>query len=150
MHITLETDYAIRIVDALAHKKIEPLPEKDDGVGSRRRCLDAKTISEQTGVPPRFTLKILHKLVGGGIVRSFKGVYGGYELARELPELSLCDVVELMEGEYRFSRCLSDGYSCSCCSDGDKLPCAYQNVYANISLTVRDILKQQTFDKFVK
>lgn len=44
MHITLEADYAIRIVQVLAQNQ---------------RRLDAKTISEMTGVTLRFSLKIL-------------------------------------------------------------------------------------------
>ena len=58
MFLNNETDYAIRIVSCLAKQ-------------SER--IDAATIAEQTGVTPRFTLKILHRLVQGGVVRSFKG-----------------------------------------------------------------------------
>lgn len=61
MHITLETDYAVRIVSVL--------------------CLDggrveAKAISERAVVTLRFALKILRKLVSAGIVRSYKGTQG--------------------------------------------------------------------------
>ncbi len=55
MHMTLEADYAVRIVDKLA---------------SSNEKIDARTISEQTQVPQRFALKILRKLVAGGIVKS--------------------------------------------------------------------------------
>ena len=47
MHITLETDYAIRIVDFMA---------KNSG------RLDAKTISEKTSVPQTFAMKILRNV----------------------------------------------------------------------------------------
>lgn len=128
MHITLETDYAIRIVDRLIK------------AGGR---LDAKTISERSDVPQRFALKILHKLVSGGVVKSYKGNGGGYEIALKPEELSLYDIVELVEGTYRFSRCVGDGYSCSC-----ELPCAYKKVFSDISEEVCKMLKKQTFDKF--
>ena len=55
MHMTLEADYAVRIVEFLA-------------VNPGRA--DAKTISERTSVTLRFTLKILRTLVSDGIVRS--------------------------------------------------------------------------------
>lgn len=42
----------------------------------------AKTISEMTGVTLRFSLKILRKLVAAGIVKSFKGTQGGYEIGK--------------------------------------------------------------------
>lgn len=141
MHITLETDYAIRIVDTLAK---EAAKEKNSFKG----CIDAGTIAERTDIPLRFALKILRKLVCGGIVKSYKGVYGGYRLIAKAEELSMYDVIELVEGEYRFSRCLSEDYSCNCGSDG--LPCNYRSVFAKVTDMVKDYLKQQTFDKLVK
>lgn len=141
MHITLETDYAIRIVDALAK---EAAKEQSSFKG----CIDAGTIAQRTDIPLRFALKILRKLVCGGIVKSYKGVYGGYRLIAKSEELSIYDVIELVEGEYRFSRCLSEEYSCSCGNEG--LPCSYRQIFAGVTDMVKDYLKQQTFDKLVK
>ena len=141
MHITLETDYAIRIVDALGRESLK-------GGNGIKSCIDAGTISESTDVPLRFALKILRKLVSGGIVKSYKGVYGGYRLIKPVKEISLYDVIEIVEGEYRFSRCLSEEYSCNCSADG--LPCKYRQVFAGVSDMVREYLKKQTFDKLIK
>ena len=55
MHMTLEADYAVRFVDFLA---------------SCKEKTGANTISDKTQVTLRFTLKILRKLVDGGIVQS--------------------------------------------------------------------------------
>ncbi|MDR0223383.1 MAG: Rrf2 family transcriptional regulator [Oscillospiraceae bacterium] len=134
MHINLETDYAIRIADALAKAK------KD---GER---LSAVEISDKTNVPGRFALKILRKLVAGGVAKSYKGVHGGYELVREPKELSIYDVAEITEGKIRFSRCLGEGYDCSC---GDGLPCAYRKVFGEITDEICGMLKKQTFDKLI-
>lgn len=141
MHITLETDYAVRIVDTLGKESLK----ENDG---HKNCVDAGTISERTDVPLRFSLKILRKLVSGGIVKSYKGIYGGYRLIKPLNEITLYDVIEIVEGEYRFSRCLSEGYSCNCSADG--LPCNYQQAFANVTKMVKDYLKKQTFDKLIK
>lgn len=140
MHITLETDYAIRIVDTLAK---EAAKEQD----SFRGCIDAGTISERTEVPLRFALKILRKLVSGKIVKSYKGVYGGYRLISELKDISIYDIIEIVEGEYHFSRCLDKSYNCSCGSDGS--PCSYRIVFGEVTDMVKDYLKKQTFDKLV-
>lgn len=133
MNITLESDYAVRIVDYLAVQ-----PQK----------VGAGTIAEVTGVTPRFTLKILHKLVSAGIVRSYKGAKGGYELARPAAEITLKDVIETVEGPYTFSRCLDPNHSCKCenssCRQGS---CRFQRVYDDISDTVRKKLEQVTFER---
>ena len=91
MYITLEADYAVRIVNCLAKN------------GSR---MDAKALSAATGVTLRFSLKILRKLVAQGIVRSYKGTQGGYELARAPQEIPLGEVIETVEGPITISRCV--------------------------------------------
>ena len=131
MHITLESDYAIRIVHTLARED---------------KRMDAKTISEQTGVTLRFSLKILRKLVTDGIVKSYKGAQGGYELAKPANEISLRKVIEAVEGEYRFSRGLSEGYACTREHSGK---CKFQAAFDEISGIVRDKLDTYTFDKLI-
>lgn len=128
MHITLEADYAMRIVGCL--------------VNSERR-LDAKTISEETCVSLRFSLKILRKLVSNGIVKSFKGTQGGYELAKSPAEISIMDVIETVEGKYQLSRCLAPEYGCSRGMSGQ---CRYQRIFDEISLDVEKKLASYTFD----
>lgn len=133
MHITLETDYAIRIVECLAQS------------GGK---LDAATISSRTDVPNRFSLKILRKLVHSGIVKSYKGSQGGYELADEPQNITLRTVVEAVEGKYNFSRCLSDDYYCSRHNNEscDKIcACRFRAVYDKISAMVRDELEKVNF-----
>ena len=58
MHINLESDYAVRIVQYLAQS-------------NERR--DAQSIADSTCVSLLFTLKIMRKLVAADIVQSFKG-----------------------------------------------------------------------------
>ena len=130
MHITLEADYAVRIVSCLSRAE---------------KRLDAKTISEQASVTQRFALKILRKLVANGLVKSFKGTQGGYELAKNPSEISLKDVIETVEGQYHFSRCLSEEYGCNRGMSGH---CQFQRVFAQISEDVAKKLDSYTFDMF--
>ncbi len=131
MYITLESDYAIRIVSCLAQEQ---------------KRMDARSISEKTNVTLRFALKILRKLVAGNIIKSYKGTHGGYELARPLKDISLKDVIEIVEGEYAFSRCLEGSF---CCSREQGTPCTFQRVFAEVSQMVKARLSEATFDKLV-
>lgn len=127
MRITLEADYAVRIVDTLAQE------------GKR---LDAGTVSEKTGVTIRFCLKILRKLGQAGVVRSFKGVRGGYELLKKPSELTLLTVIEAVDGPILIGRC-SEGLACL--RSDDPCYCYYHNAFADISEMVRDRLSSITF-----
>lgn len=126
MYITQEADYAVRIVYCLAkHGK---------------RC-DARTISEEMSVTLRFSLKILGKLSTAGIVKSFKGNRGGYELAREAVEISLKEVLSAVEGPYSMSRCLCENE----CNRGALNQCAFQRVLARISNDINSQLEEVSF-----
>ena len=119
MRITLESDYALRIVSALARKN---------------EIIDAKTLSDEVSVTQRFTLKILHKLVSGDLVKSYKGVNGGYKLNVAPENITLKDVIELIDGPIAISRCLESSEACSMISD--KASCIYHHIFDKISLDV--------------
>lgn len=126
MHITRETDYALRIVDCLARS------------GEK---MGASLIANKTNVTLRFSLKILRKLVASGILRSYKGAQGGYEIARPLEQISLNDVLETIEGPYALNRCQTFPEECThwgCDA------CPYHNHFVSISNDVRQQLKSVT------
>ena len=119
MRITLESDYALRLLSTLALHD-----EK----------IDAKTLSDEISVTQRFTLKILHKLVQKDFVKSYKGVQGGYKLNVSPDEITLKDVIELIDGPIAISRCLESNESCS--MNPDKTACIYHHIFDTISLDV--------------
>ena len=119
MRITLESDYALRILSALA---------------MHNEKVDAKTLSDEISVTQRFTLKILHKLVQKDFVKSYKGVQGGYKLNVPPDKITLKDVIELIDGPIVISRCLESSESCS--MNPDKTACIYHHIFDTISLDV--------------
>ena len=128
MHMTLEADYAVRIVEFLA---------------AANQKVDARTISEETHVPLRFALKILRKLVADDIMISYKGAHGGYTLSRPASSITLRQVIEAVEGPYRFSRCVDNGYACNCSS---VTACPFHSVFDDITQMVIQKLDEATFD----
>jgi Rrf2 family transcriptional regulator, iron-sulfur cluster assembly transcription factor len=120
MRITQEADYAVRIIDCLARQKGR---------------LDARSIAEMTGVTLRFTLKILRKLGLAGIVKSFKGVQGGYELAREPAEINMRQVIEAVDGPIVINRCLSGVLPCS--QTESECGCYYHKIFSDVSKSIQ-------------
>lgn len=125
MVMTLEADYAVRIVEFLTRN-------------SGR--WDARTISEKMQIPLRFSLKILRGLVAEGMVCSFKGAKGGYALARPAAEITLRQVIESVEGPYMLSRCQKEEYSCG------RSQCGLHKIYEKISKDVRRELDLYDFE----
>lgn len=124
MVMTLEADYAVRIVEYLT---------------KYRERRDARSISEETQIPLRFALKILRELVREGMVCSFKGAKGGYTLAKSPEDITLRQVIELVEGPYMLSRCQKEEYSCG------REHCRLHTIYEKISEDVRRELGSYTF-----
>ena len=133
MRITQEADYAIRIVCRLAQ--------------SEERRVSAAEVSDSSAVSVRFTLKILHKLVQGDLVQSFKGVNGGYKLKKAPKDITLKQVIELIDGPIAIARCLDSGESCSL--NCDKSACDYHHIFDIISIDLANKLNRITIDDVI-
>jgi len=127
MKITMEADYAIRIVYCISRS------------GSR---MDARSVSEEVNVTLRFALKILRKLVMSGAIVSYKGVGGGYALAKAPGDISLKDVIEAVDGPILINRCLGRG---DCSRVSDKSRCPFHVQFARINEMLADELAKVNF-----
>ena len=132
MRITLESDYALRIVTEL---------------GKNGGRMDAKTLSEITSVTQRFTLKILHKLVVANIVKSYKGVNGGYVLAVPISDLTLKTVIELIDGPIAIARCIESEEGCAL--NHDKATCTYHHIFDSLSFDLARKLDKITISDVI-
>ncbi len=57
-----------------------------------------RRIAERHDVPPRFLVQILLQLKGAGLVASVRGAAGGYHLLKPPQEVSLGQVMEVIDG----------------------------------------------------
>jgi Rrf2 family protein len=128
MQLTREGDYGIRSVLYLArqpYKKISFVTE----------------ISEEYKIPRSFLAKILQKLVKAKIVRSYRGVKGGFSLARQAKDISVLDVLEAIEGKLAMNICLADKKKCDFSRN-----CPIHSVWASVQSKVIEVLKKSNFD----
>lgn len=95
MQISRKIDYALRAVIYLALRN-DPRP---CSVGE---------IAAQEGLPKKFLEKIIQDLIRHGLVRSTRGVQGGYTLAREPETVTFKDVVEAIVGPVSLNVCVGD------------------------------------------
>ncbi len=57
-----------------------------------------RSIADRQGIPSPFLVQILLQLKGAGLVESTRGAAGGYRLVRDPANLSLGEVVTIIEG----------------------------------------------------
>ena len=96
MQLKLTTDYAIRTVVYLATQS---------GITS------VAEIGSKMGISENYLMKVLKALKDAGLVAGYQGKRGGYAISKKPEEISLWDIVEVMEGTTKINRCLeADGF----------------------------------------
>ncbi|MFC2149614.1 RrF2 family transcriptional regulator [Candidatus Auribacterota bacterium] len=89
--ITRDTDYAVRALCYIATS------DKDK--------VSATELVKELKIPRPFMRKILQILNKEGILRSFKGLGGGFVLAREPKNISLVDLIKAFQESFDVNEC---------------------------------------------
>ncbi|MCO6457606.1 MAG: Rrf2 family transcriptional regulator [Pirellulaceae bacterium] len=87
MNVSAKTEYACLAVLELA------------GSFGSGEPIQIRRIADVHGIPARFLVQILLQLKGAGLVSSTRGAAGGYQLARDPAELTLAEVMAVVEGQ---------------------------------------------------
>ena len=74
--------------------------------------MSARRISEKQGISIPYLEKILFILNKAGLVRSIKGPGGGYLLTKSSREISIGDIVRVLEGPIALANCLEPSKKC--------------------------------------
>ena len=99
MQLNVTTDYAIRTVLYL---------------GQCKKIASATEISNEMGIPRGYLEKSAFKTEKGRIYfRRIWEARGGYRLNKTLKDITLGDVIRLMESTTKINRCLEDDAYCS-------------------------------------
>ena len=111
LQITRQTEYAIRGLQELARRQ-------DD------TPVQLKVIAGACEVSEAFLAKIFQMLAQSGIVKSHRGVKGGFSMGRDPKDITLREVVEVCEGGIVLNHCLR---KVDPCKDADT--CAVAGVW---------------------
>jgi Rrf2 family transcriptional regulator, iron-sulfur cluster assembly transcription factor len=126
MVFTSSAEYAIR---AITHLALLP-------TGT---LAGAREISRAESIPMPFLWKILQKLCRRKLVRSFKGLRGGYELARPAELINLQDLVEATNGDELDGRCVLGLAHCD-----EARPCPLHDQWKEIRSQMVAMLEKTT------
>jgi Rrf2 family protein len=88
-------DYALRAVTELAAAQ---LAAQDVEAGAAALPVTAERLASAQQIPAKFLESILVQLRRGGIVAAQRGPDGGYWLMRSASEISLADVIRVIDG----------------------------------------------------
>jgi len=83
-----------------------------------------KEIADAKEIPVHFLSKVMQVLVKNKILKSNKGLNGGFSLNKNACELNLMEVINAIDGKDIFNKCIIDLKDCSA-----ENPCAIHNQY---------------------
>lgn len=134
MQITRAGEYAVLAVTHLARQGDE-------------RPVMIEEICDTERIPRSFLAKILQTLCRAGVVRSQRGIHGGFRLARDPAKISILNLIEAVEGRIALQRCLDEPVqchkvgSCTLCDIFGEAQHRMTEVFANT--TVADLLRSK-------
>lgn len=127
--------YAIRALIYLAINK-------DDG-----KKIGIKRIAEDLNIPSPFLGKILQTLAKQKVLNSTKGPNGGFSISDKTQELSLFDIIKIIDGEDLFDRCLISNKSCA---EMEGNPCSIHQHYESIRENLKGMFQGHTIQKLAE
>jgi Rrf2 family cysteine metabolism transcriptional repressor len=125
--LSVKVDYACRVLAQLA---------KHHGTAELAHI---EELARVEAVPANYLVQILSELRNGGLIISRRGKQGGYALARAPEEITLFDIVKLIEGEVLELNGSGDGQS------GKRVG----QIWREVREALEAKCKTYTLDKFV-
>ena len=109
--------------------------------------VQVKDIAERQDIPKDYLSLIMVDLRKGGIVESVRGPRGGYRLAKSPAEISMGEVLEVLEGPIQLLDCASTAtppieHKCS-----QHTGCSMRNVWTYLTETIAGVLHQTTLEQ---
>lgn len=129
--------YGIRAVIYLA------LNEGED------KKIGLKEISKELDIPAPFLGKILQLLAKNKLLTSVKGPNGGFGLRRSANEITLLNIIEIIDGLDLFNTCLIGLRTCSPTKHND-VECPIHRKYEPISKQIYDMFNSETIEELAK
>lgn len=135
MRVSTRGDYASRALLSLALRADEPGPTS------------VRDLAERTGLPQPYLEQILLALKGAGLVRSKRGVGGGYVLARPAEEITLGQIVAAVDGPIVLGDFGAPHENGACQHEGQ---CVLLSVWAEVGMHMRAHLDSFTLADMVE
>jgi Rrf2 family protein len=131
--LSKSTEYGIR---ALVHIQLQNWKNKRPGVVETSKEIEA---------PEAFTAKILHQLTTHRLLDSMKGRGGGFFFKDNQSDLTLYEVILVLEGDRLFTKC---GFGLKNCSDSN--PCPLHDGYVHIREGFLNLAKTETISSMAQ
>ena len=135
MRLTTKSRYGTRLILDIA------LNSKDSPVRLRE-------ISKRQNISLKYLEKLIRILKKAAIVKSIRGPYGGYLLAKPMEKITIGDIVRTLEGSETITDCTDQDNVCGICSRAGE--CLTQCIWTETSDAMFKKLDSFRIDKLIQ
>lgn len=129
MKITFKGDYALKtVLDLALHYNGE--------------LVTSHNLAQRIDAPIKFLEQVLLELKKGGLIESRRGNLGGYILSKPPAQITVGEVVRLIEGPIEPISCVKEGYAN--CTDIHK--CVLKRMWQKVAEATSDVVDTVTFE----
>lgn len=107
-----------------------------------------KGIAERQGISEYYLEQLMASLRRGGLVRSIRGAQGGYVLSRDPSEITVGEILDILEGPIEISECITEDGEGVECSRAHY--CATRLIWVKIKSAINDVVNSTTLLDMVK
>ncbi|HUY56103.1 MAG TPA: Rrf2 family transcriptional regulator [Candidatus Nanopelagicaceae bacterium] len=125
MRISSRAHYGLRMMTELAKSYGGP-------------PLSLTEIARREVLPLAYLEQLVAPLRRSGLVEGTRGLHGGYRLARTPEQVTVLEIVELMEGEVAPVECLAEGYRSGSCEREPE--CLSRPLWGRLQQAVKQVL----------
>lgn len=133
--LSMKSKYAIRALMVLAK--------------NGKKMLASKTIAKEADIPQKFLENILQELRHHGIVDSKRGIFGGYFLSQPATEITVGNLIRMMDGPLAPIRCASVTAYQRCDDCVDENTCEIRKTMMEVRNAIADVLDNKTLSDMV-
>jgi Rrf2 family transcriptional regulator, iron-sulfur cluster assembly transcription factor len=101
-------------------------------------------VAEQEQIPRDFLAKVLKELTLKGLLKSFKGINGGYKLGKAPQKISFLNIIEAMDGPLCIVSCADDTHSRG--AKAKRKYCTAQIFWIPLQDKLKDAIGHMTLD----
>lgn len=135
--LSKRTKYALKALMAIAKDtSAHPLP--------------SRVIAESENIPPKFLEAILRELTRAAILKSERGINGGYSLRKPPSEIEVAEIMRIMDGPIALIPCVSENFYEKCDECHDEATCHIRKLFQELRHETLKVFSQSLADLLKK
>ena len=140
MKISTRGRYGIKVMVDLAMNSVN------------EKCVSLKSIAQRQGIPENYLEQLMAVLKRAEVVKSIRGAQGGYVLNRKPEDISVGDLLKILEGSLALVDCLENQPPKKKCGNANCSECSVKDAWEIISdklaeaahsISLKDLIKNE-------